>query len=141
MRLVTKTAQIIPSSPLLLSFSEMKRGPNGLLYVANELSGQEIVSTTAVARSGEGSIFTFDLSAQSSQLVAFTNGLTVPEGLHFSPRTEEPYLTMSYEDYLDWVEEGMPAEWVDGGDFEILLAYHFRHSTALSRGKDFDFFF
>lgn len=38
------------------------------------------------------------------------------------PRTEDPYLTMSYEDYLDWVEEGMHTEWVDGEVFVFMTA-------------------
>ena len=96
-RILTHTSAIDGTSDALIrdvtfwSYAGLAAGPGGLLYVTNELSGQEITRTVVVV---PGILtLTFRLSTTESILAMdpatgaqspFASGLSAPEGLHFA---------------------------------------------------------
>jgi len=92
-RIVTLTPTIRGTEVEFQSYAGLSVGPEGLLYVTNELSGQE---ETIVVIPG---ILTFTLSTTDSVLTVdpatgarslFASDLVAPEGLHFSRDGEFP---------------------------------------------------
>jgi sugar lactone lactonase YvrE len=70
------------------SYSGLTAGPDGRLYVANELAGQEIVTTYMGlpyhAFSGESIFAALTATVPATATAITDNGLVAPEGLNFS---------------------------------------------------------
>ena len=96
-RVITDTPVLEDTQVHAWSYSGIASGPDGRLYVANELSGYEStrtvviipgVLTTTLTLTTTDSVFAVDPGAGTRELL--TRGLTAPEGLHFSPGGEFP---------------------------------------------------
>lgn len=90
-RLITTTPAISGTDVLFWSYAGLTAGPDGLLYVTNETSGQEfpLVAATAPGVSARASIQVitdsiFTVNPATGERTLFTSGLTSPEGLRFS---------------------------------------------------------
>jgi glucose/arabinose dehydrogenase len=90
-RIMTNTPTISGTDVTFWSYAGLTLGPDGLLYVTNELSGQEITRTVVIVPgvltltfglSGMDSIFTIDPATGDRAL--FASDLLAPEGLRFS---------------------------------------------------------
>jgi len=91
-RVITDTPVLDGTQVHAWSYSGIASGPDGRLYVANELSGYEITRTVVVIPGVLTATLT--LSTTDSALIVdpgtgtrelFASGLTAPEGLRFSP--------------------------------------------------------
>jgi len=96
-RVITNTPTISGTDVTFWSYAGLAIGPDGSLYVTNEISGQEItqtvvvipgVLTTTFTLSTTDSIFTVDPATGDRAL--FASGLVAPEGLRFSANGEFP---------------------------------------------------
>jgi len=107
-RILTRTAVVTPSdSPIPTSVDglfwsytgDIVKGPDGLVYFSNELSGQEITGTYYLGGvfpisyrfESTESIFTVDPAAGAPVTeTPFADGLTAPEGISFSADGDFP---------------------------------------------------
>jgi sugar lactone lactonase YvrE len=80
-RIITSTPMIVDTNVTFWSYAGLVFGSDGLLYVANELSGRE-GSLGSFTLFTMDSVFTVDPVSGSRAL--FASGLVVPEGLRFS---------------------------------------------------------
>jgi sugar lactone lactonase YvrE len=80
-RIITSTPSIVGTTVTFWSYAGLAFGPEGLLYVANELSGRE-ESLGLFTLFTTDSVFTVD--PVSGGRVLFASDLVVPEGLRFS---------------------------------------------------------
>lgn len=80
-RIITSTPTIVDNNVTFWSYAGLVFGPDGLLYVANELSGRE-ESLGSFTLFTTDSVFTVDPALGSRAL--FASDLVVPEGLRFS---------------------------------------------------------
>jgi sugar lactone lactonase YvrE len=80
-RIITSTPSIVGNNVTFWSYAGLVFGSDGLLYVANELSGRE-GSLGSFTLFTTDSVFTVDPVSRSRAL--FASGLVVPEGLCFS---------------------------------------------------------
>ncbi len=96
-RVITHTPKLSASLIAFWSYAGITVGPDGLLYVTNELSGQEIsrevvlipeVLTYAATLFTDDSVFAIDSASATRTLIA--SGLLAPEGLHFSADGDFP---------------------------------------------------
>jgi sugar lactone lactonase YvrE len=96
-RVITNTPTINGSDVTFWSYAGIAIGPGGLLYVSNEISGQEITQTVVVipgtltltiTLSTTDSIFSVDPATGVRTL--FASDLVSPEGLRFSANGEFP---------------------------------------------------
>jgi sugar lactone lactonase YvrE len=95
-RVITDTPILDPPLVHAWSYSGITPGPDGRLYVANELSGVEITRTVAIPGfppttlilTTTESLLIVDPVAGTREL--FASGLTAPEGLAFAPGGEFP---------------------------------------------------
>jgi glucose/arabinose dehydrogenase len=96
-RVITDTPVLDGTQVHAWSYSGITSGPDGQLYVANELSGVEVtrtvvvipgVLTTTLTLTTSDSVFAVDLDTGTREL--FASGLTIPEGLGFSSGARFP---------------------------------------------------
>lgn len=85
-RVITDTPVLEGGLVRAWSYAGIASGPDGRLYVTNELSGREIAG--ALTLSSTDSIFIIDPVAGTRELLA--SGLIAPEGLHFASGGEFP---------------------------------------------------
>lgn len=105
-RVITNTPTIDGTDVTFWSYAGLTSGPEGLLYVTNEISGREItqvvvipgVLTATFTLSTTDSIFTVDPTTGARTL--FASNLVSPEGLRFSADGEFP-LYVAEEDIGD----------------------------------------
>jgi len=106
-RVITNTPALIGTDVVFWSHAGLATGPDGLLYVTNEISGREITHTVVVTPGvltvtltlyTTDSVFAVDPAAGSRSLLA--SDLVSPEGLHFSANGDFP-LYVAEEDVGD----------------------------------------
>jgi hypothetical protein len=106
-RIITSTPTINGTDVAFWSYAGLAIGPDGLLYVTNEISGREITQTVVVVPGVLTLTFTlyttdsiFAVDPTTGERTLFASNLVSPEGLRFSANGDFP-LHVAEEDVGD----------------------------------------